>query len=99
VNIARLIPTLNVAALIAIMLSMGMAVKLEAVWAAARSVRLLALCLLANYVLVPIVTLALLYAFQASPFVSVGFFILAVCPGAPIGPPIAALRHRYGEYR
>jgi bile acid:Na+ symporter, BASS family len=41
--------------------------------------------------LVPIVTLILLRLFHASALVSVGFFILASCPGAAIGPPITAI--------
>lgn len=86
-----LITLLNVTALVTIMLSMGLQVEFEDVLASARPARLLVLGLLANYVLVPAVTLGLLYVFQANPMVSVGFFILAVCPGAPIGPPITAI--------
>ena len=51
----------------------------------------LLLGLFANYVLVPAVTFGLLCVFQANPMVSVGFFILAACPGAPVGPPITAI--------
>jgi BASS family bile acid:Na+ symporter len=40
-----------------------------------------------NYVVVPAGTLALLLLFQAPSMVSGGFLILAVCPGAPFGPP------------
>jgi BASS family bile acid:Na+ symporter len=61
------------------------------VLASARPARLLWLGLLANYVIVPLVALGLLELFQANPMVSVGFFILAVCPGAPIGPPLTAI--------
>jgi BASS family bile acid:Na+ symporter len=71
----------------AIMLAMGTQVKFEAVMASTKPLRRVLLGLLANYVLVPIVTLGLLYLFQANPIVSVGFFVLAVSPGAPIGPP------------
>jgi BASS family bile acid:Na+ symporter len=91
VNTANVIAALNVMALVAIMLSMGMAVRFEAVWAAVQSFRPLVLGLLANYLLVPLFTLGLLLVFQANPMVSVGFFILAVCPGAPVGPPITAV--------
>ena len=52
-----LITLLNVTALVTIMLSMGMQVRFEAVLASARRTRLLVLGLLANYVLVPAVTL------------------------------------------
>jgi BASS family bile acid:Na+ symporter len=73
------------------MLSMGLKVKFDAVLASARRRRLLVLGLLANYVLVPAVTVALLFLFHADSRVSVGFLILAVCPGAPLGPPITSI--------
>lgn len=82
---------LNVTALAAIMLSMGLQVQVHEVWAAARPGRLVALCVLANYVLVPIAVLVLLSLFQASPLVSIGFLILAICPGAPIAPPMSGI--------
>jgi len=86
-----LISLLNVTALVAIMLSMGMEVRFEAVLASARRTRLLVLGLLANYVLVPAVTLGLLLVFRVNSLVSVGFLILAVCPGAPLGPPFTGV--------
>ena len=82
---------LNVTALVTIMLSMGMKVTLGSLLASARQTRLPLLGLLANYVLVPAVTVGLLFLFQTSPTVSVGFLILAVCPGAPLGSPITAI--------
>jgi BASS family bile acid:Na+ symporter len=33
----------------------------------------------------------LLHLFQPNPMVSVGFLILACCPGAPVGPPVTAV--------
>jgi BASS family bile acid:Na+ symporter len=86
-----LITLVNVTALVTIMLSMGLQVKWQAVTASTRPVLLVVLGLFANYVLVPAVTLGLLYLFQANPMVSAGFFILAVCPGAPIGPPVTGI--------
>jgi BASS family bile acid:Na+ symporter len=91
VDTRSLITLLNVTALVTIMLSMGLQVKFEAVMASTRPVLLVFLGLFANYVLVPAVTLGLLYLFQADPMVSAGFFILAVCPGAPIGPPVTGI--------
>jgi BASS family bile acid:Na+ symporter len=88
---ATLIKLLNVTALIAIMLSIGLAVKFEQVLASARQVRLVALGVLANFVLVPLVTVGLLYAFGANEQVSAGFLILAVCPGAPVGPTFTGI--------
>jgi BASS family bile acid:Na+ symporter len=45
----------------------------------------------AQHGLVPLATVGLLYAFGANPMVSAGFLILAVCPGAPVGPPFTAI--------
>src|SRR5215218_10166896 len=50
---------------------------------------LLVRALLVNYALVPAVVVALLMVVGASPAVAIGFLVLAVCPGAPYGPPLA----------
>lgn len=83
---ADIVTLLNVTALVTIMLAMGLQVKFEAVTASVRPLHRVALGLIGNYVLVPAVTVALLFLFQAAPLVSAGFLILAVCPGAPVGP-------------
>ena len=46
---------------------------------------------MANYLCVPVLTVALLSLFNANPMVAAGFLILAVCPGAPYGPPFAGI--------
>ena len=86
-----LIKLLNIAALLAMMLSIGMTVKIEQVIASARNVRLVVLGVLANFALVPLVTVGLLAGFHVAPLVSAGFLILAVCPGAPVGPTFTAI--------
>lgn len=88
---ATLTNLLIVAALMAVMLSMGLKVTFAEVVASARQTRLVLFALLANFVLVPLVTVGLLYGFGANQRVSVGFLILAVCPGAPVGPPFTAI--------
>src|SRR5262245_44245716 len=90
-NAARVIDLLNITALVALMLSIGLTVNFAAVIAAARQVRLVMLGVAANFVLVPLVTVGLLYGFQAAPLVSAGFLILAVCPGAPVGPTFTGI--------
>jgi BASS family bile acid:Na+ symporter len=77
--------------LIAVMLSMGLSVKFEEVLASARKPRLVAAGLLANFLLVPACTIGLLRVYDPDPMVSAGFLILAVCPGAPVAPPFAAI--------
>ena len=91
VNTSNLIFILNATVLVTMMLSMGLRVGADELLASARPARRLVLGLIANYALVPAVTLGLLRAFHADPMVSVGFLVLASCPGAPVGPPITAI--------
>jgi BASS family bile acid:Na+ symporter len=53
--------------------------------------RLIARAAVANYVLVPAIAVTLLVAFGTAPMVAAGFLVLAVCPGAPFGPPFAGI--------
>jgi bile acid:Na+ symporter, BASS family len=46
---------------------------------------------LANYVAVPAAAVTLILLVDADPLVAAGILILAVCPGAPYGPPLTAL--------
>ena len=87
----RIVSLLTSASLIVIMVSMGLKVSLAEVWASLQQWRILVLGLIANFVLVPAATLGLLRLFGAGPLVSIGFFILAVSPGVPVGPPVTAI--------
>ena len=95
VDTARWISWLNLTALVTIMLSMGLQVNIQAVLASARPARLVMLGLLANFVLVPAVTLGLLYVFQADPMVSAGFLRPCRLPGSSGGTTDHG--HRRGE--
>jgi len=53
--------------------------------------QLVARAAVANFLLVPALAVALLVAFGAAPIVAAGFLVLAVCPGAPFGPPFAGI--------
>jgi BASS family bile acid:Na+ symporter len=86
-----LIKLLNIAALATLMFSTGLSVRFEQLIDSVTRVRLQVLAIVANFVLVPLVTVALLRLFKTPPSVAVGFLILAVCPGAPIGPPFTAI--------
>jgi bile acid:Na+ symporter, BASS family len=57
----------------------------------AKDHRLLGRAAAANYLLVPAAAIVLLVLFDASPMVAAGFLVLAVCPGAPYGPPFAGI--------
>src|SRR5262245_589403 len=77
--------------LIEMMAAIGLGVTFAELAAVARDWRLVVRAAVANYVCVPAVTVGLLLLFQAQPLVAAGFLILAVCPGAPYGPPCTAI--------
>jgi BASS family bile acid:Na+ symporter len=78
--------------LIDMMVAVGLGVSFADLLGVARNWRLVLQAILANYVGVPAVTIGLLILFHpADPMVGAGFLILAVCPGAPFGPPCTAL--------
>lgn len=79
------------AGLVAVMLAMGLKAPLADVLQAVRRTRVLVCALVANFVLVPLVTVALLRWFHAAPMIAAGFLVLSVCPGAPVGPLFASL--------
>ena len=87
-NPATIINLLIVAGLIAMMLSMGFKVPLDEVAASIKQPRLVLMGLVANFVLVPLATVGLIFLFRPDPLVSAGFLVLAVCPAAPVAPPL-----------
>lgn len=87
----RIISLLVTITLFEMMVAIGLGVKLADVYGVARSGRLLTRAALANYVCVPLAAIGLLALFRAEPMVAAGFLIMAVCPGAPYGPPLTAL--------
>jgi BASS family bile acid:Na+ symporter len=87
----RLINILVLVTLIEMMLAVGLGVTFDELFNITRSWRLVIRALLANYVWVPGLTVALLLLLGTDPMVAVGFLILAVCPGAPFGPPCTAI--------
>jgi bile acid:Na+ symporter, BASS family len=74
--------------LIEMMASIGLGVTFVDLLGTCRNWRFILRSGLANYVCVPLATVSLLVLFHpADPMVPAGFLILAVCPGAPFGPP------------
>ena len=71
--------------------AIGLRVTVSELLAVARNSGLVFRAAVANYVCVPAATAGLLYVFDAPPLVAAGFMILAACPGAPFGPPLAGL--------
>lgn len=90
-NPERVTQLLTLVGLIAMMLSMGLKVSFEDVTVSFRKPRFVMVGVLVNFVIVPAVTMGLLKLFDPHPLVATGFLILAICPGAPVGPPFAAI--------
>lgn len=93
ISLDRLINILVTIALVEMMMLIGFGATFAELARTARNWRLIARAATANYLLVPAVAVALLALFEASPMFATGFFILAVCPGAPYGPPFAGIAH------
>ena len=89
--IDRLINILITITLFEMMVAIGLSVKLGEILGVARNLRLVTRAALANYILVPAAVLGLLFLFRPDPLVAAGFLIVAVCPGAPYGPPFTAI--------
>lgn len=89
--IDKLINILITLTLLEMMVAIGLSVAIQQVTSVAKDGKLLALAVVANYLVVPLAALGLLLAFHAPPMVATGFLIAAVCPGAPYGPPFTAM--------
>ena len=87
----RLINILVTVTLIEMMVLIGLRATFAEIANTARSWPLIARAVAANYLLVPVLAIVLLILFAANPMVAVGFLVLAVCPGAPYGPPFAGI--------
>jgi bile acid:Na+ symporter, BASS family len=87
----RLINVLVTITLVEMMIATGMGVTFGVLAEVSRNWRLVARAALANYVCVPVAAVGLLLLFSPHPMVVAGFLILAVCPGAPYGPPFTAI--------
>jgi BASS family bile acid:Na+ symporter len=91
VDTQKLVGLINVVALATIMFAMGLEVTVATLVGSLRPSHRVALGVIANFVLVPVVAIGLLRLFGPSPEVAIGFLILAVCPGAPVGPPAVSI--------
>jgi bile acid:Na+ symporter, BASS family len=90
-SLDKLINLLVTITLIEMMVLTGLRVTFAELAHTAGDWRLIARAAAANYLLVPALAIALLVAFSADPMVAAGFLVLAVCPGAPFGPPFAGI--------
>jgi BASS family bile acid:Na+ symporter len=87
----RFINILVTITLIQMMIGIGFGVTFAEIVRVARNSALLVRAAIANYLCVPAIAIGLLLWFRSPPMVAAGFLIVAVCPGAPYGPPFTAL--------
>jgi bile acid:Na+ symporter, BASS family len=87
----QLINVLVTITLIEMMMLIGLQATFAELAQTVRDWRLVARAGAANYLLVPAIAVALLLLFDADPMVAAGFLVLAACPGAPFGPPVAGI--------
>src|SRR5215470_1543434 len=90
-SLDRLINILVTVTLIEMMMLIGMRATFAELGQTISNLRLVARAAAANYLLVPAVAIGLLVLFNASPTIAAGFLVLAVCPGAPFGPPLVGI--------
>jgi BASS family bile acid:Na+ symporter len=90
-TVDQLINVLVTITLFEMMAAVGLGVVLVDLAGVARDWKLMLRAALANYICVPAITITLLLLFDPHPMVAAGFLILAVCPGAPYGPPFTAI--------
>lgn len=90
-NLDQLTNLLVAVTLIQMMATIGLGVTLGELGEVARNGWTSAKALFANYVCVPAAALGLLLLFGVRPMTAAGFLILAVCPGAPFGPPFTSI--------
>lgn len=74
--------------LIEMMAAVGLGVDWTDVIPVIKKPGLLLRAAVANFVGVPAVTALLLWLLRPDPLVVIGFLVMAVCPGAPYGPPL-----------
>ncbi|SCX82759.1 bile acid:sodium symporter family protein [Microvirga guangxiensis] len=90
-SLDRLISVLVAVTLIEMMLATGLGVRLADVIRVAGNGQQLLSAGLINYVAVPAAAIVLILLVGGDPPFAVGVLLLAVCPGAPYGPPLTAL--------
>jgi bile acid:Na+ symporter, BASS family len=90
-SLDRLTNLLVTITLIEMMVSIGLRVTFSELARTLGDWRLVTRAAVANYLLVPALAVVLLVTFGAAPMVAAGFLVLAVCPGAPFGPPFAGI--------
>src|ERR1043166_495977 len=87
----QLVNILAPVTLFEMMVAIGMGVTIADVLRVSTDWRLVSRAAVASYVCVPAAAFGLLVLFQTDAYVAAGFLIVAVCPGAPYGPPFTGI--------
>jgi BASS family bile acid:Na+ symporter len=90
-TIDRFINLLAFVTLVELMFTIGLGATVAQVGTVLADWRGAIAAMLSNYVLVPAAALGLMLLFHPQPMVAAGVLIVAVCPGAPYGPPFTAI--------
>lgn len=90
-TIDQTINLLAAAALVALMITVGLGASLSLVGSILLDWRCMLRAGAANYLVVPAAAVGLVLLLDADPMVAAGAMIIAICPGAPFGPPFTAL--------
>jgi BASS family bile acid:Na+ symporter len=85
------VKALSVALILVMSAAIGMRVTFAEVINSFQQTRLMIKGLVANFLLTPLVTLALVQLFHAPPLLAAGFLIMSACPGANLGPPCTTM--------
>src|SRR5260370_19891696 len=75
------------------MLAMGLSLTVAQILAPLRQVRLVVLALVANFLLVPLLALALTHLIPLSEPLKIGLILLGTAAGAPFLPKLAQFAH------
>lgn len=84
-----LIPLFGLTFVVGSMLAMGLSLTIQMIAKPLKNVKTVALALIANFVIMPAVTIAVLYFLHLQNEIEIGFLILALAAGAPFLPKLA----------
>jgi BASS family bile acid:Na+ symporter len=89
--LSRALPIVMLVFVVSSMLAVGLSLTVSQIVAPLRNVRLVALALLANFVLMPLGALALARVLRLDPALGAGLLVLGTAGGAPFLPKLAGL--------
>jgi ACR3 family arsenite transporter len=86
---STLIPLFGLLFVVGSMLAMGLSLTVQMIAQPLKSLKTVVLALIGNFVVMPVVTIALLYALPLQEDIAIAFVVLALAAGAPFLPKLA----------